>query len=845
MPSYSTAVPRIIAEKVGEAPSLLDFDASLDRTGGRVLTDAAMTSGSGTLNSTLGNFTPADTGKRFVVVGAAGSAVDPLIATGTYVSATQVTLSVSASATVSGARCVIVQNARAAIEGGAAAVAINGAGSLLIPDGIWGIWGDVAELPTGITIYGHGRSSIIYAADYSTSALYATGKARIAVRDLSFWSDAKTRGESSNTGAMWLLGCTDITVRNIYVDGGKAAGAYIDGCIGGEIENFNVANTKADGLHIVGGSKHLRVRGVDAYNTGDDGLALGVSYASQTQCEDLSAYNINVRDAKGRGISMIGCKDCTVDGFRVSGGQSHGIAIAYESEILSPFRAETHVPSGCKYLNGTVSGIVYADGYNALLVTGEDDSHIVDDVEIANVAFLDSNQCLVDHASNVRFRGCTVRDSTFNGLKVTNCDDVQVEDSKFKNIDESGIVFDAVDGGKIKGNDLTECQIGTGSSGVGRVQVVNSIDIVGSGNIDKRTASLDSYGPLNSSGNTRTHIEVTEIDAAGATAEKLLGLQHDSAAKQLLVETDRSVNEARYGITSARGAYFHAGDVQMEGTDAKLYGSGGAAWLMLASGFPRLSSPSSISLELNSDGSGTGETLAVKNNGTIVLNVTQGGDMYAAGKLYLGNLSTTFFAAGSGNPEGVVAAAPGSVWLDKDGAIDRMLWLKASGSGNTGWSYVTVTLQLPGDGSANNVLHLTATSPTRTYSFKKLDLAQAASVELAGTTDAPVKRGTGGALWVDKIYLANSRDVVAPGGLNDVMVNDGGGALSNITFTNFVDAVRIALQGSSTFLSWVRSSTEHTHDEQAPPADTGGPTAGTSHTHAVGGVTQQTSLPNY
>ena len=46
MPSYSTAVPRIIAEKVGEAPSLLDFDASLDRTGGRVLTDAAMTSGS-------------------------------------------------------------------------------------------------------------------------------------------------------------------------------------------------------------------------------------------------------------------------------------------------------------------------------------------------------------------------------------------------------------------------------------------------------------------------------------------------------------------------------------------------------------------------------------------------------------------------------------------------------------------------------------------------------------------------------------------------------------------------------------------------------------------------------
>jgi hypothetical protein len=43
--------------------------------------------------------------------------------------------------------------------------------------------------------------------------------------------------------------------------------------------------------------------------------------------------------------------------------------------------------------------------------------------------------------------------------------------------------------------------------------------------------------------------------------------------------------------------------------------------------------------------------------------------------------------SGAGNPEGVKTAVVGSVYLSTAGAI----YIKTSGSGNTGWSVVTAT----------------------------------------------------------------------------------------------------------------------------------------------------------
>lgn len=41
--------------------------------------------------------------------------------------------------------------------------------------------------------------------------------------------------------------------------------------------------------------------------------------------------------------------------------------------------------------------------------------------------------------------------------------------------------------------------------------------------------------------------------------------------------------------------------------------------------------------------------------------------------------------AGSGSPEGVVTAPPGTTYTDTDGPPNNAFWAKVTGVGNTGW----------------------------------------------------------------------------------------------------------------------------------------------------------------
>jgi hypothetical protein len=43
------------------------------------------------------------------------------------------------------------------------------------------------------------------------------------------------------------------------------------------------------------------------------------------------------------------------------------------------------------------------------------------------------------------------------------------------------------------------------------------------------------------------------------------------------------------------------------------------------------------------------------------------------------------FVVGAGTPEGVVTAAPGSLYQRTNGGANTSLYVKESGTGNTGW----------------------------------------------------------------------------------------------------------------------------------------------------------------
>jgi len=56
-----------------------------------------------------------------------------------------------------------------------------------------------------------------------------------------------------------------------------------------------------------------------------------------------------------------------------------------------------------------------------------------------------------------------------------------------------------------------------------------------------------------------------------------------------------------------------------------------------------------------------------------------------ATKVYAGD-STCFWTSGAGSPEGVVTAPVGSLYTDRTGSTSTTLYVKTSGSGNTGWT---------------------------------------------------------------------------------------------------------------------------------------------------------------
>lgn len=58
---------------------------------------------------------------------------------------------------------------------------------------------------------------------------------------------------------------------------------------------------------------------------------------------------------------------------------------------------------------------------------------------------------------------------------------------------------------------------------------------------------------------------------------------------------------------------------------------------------------------------------------------------FSSGALIIGAAQTRLYS-GSGTPEGVVSATVGSIYLREDGGVSTTLYVKTSGTGNTGWT---------------------------------------------------------------------------------------------------------------------------------------------------------------
>jgi hypothetical protein len=120
-------------------------------------------------------------------------------------------------------------------------------------------------------------------------------------------------------------------VSNISVAGSAAAGVFVNGAQNFTLTDIDVANTRADGVHITSGASHGVLSNIRTAQTGDDGVAV-VSYQDDPlTCTDISINDVVIRgNTHGRGLSIVGATDVRMRGFSIANTQAAGVYVATE-----------------------------------------------------------------------------------------------------------------------------------------------------------------------------------------------------------------------------------------------------------------------------------------------------------------------------------------------------------------------------------------------------------------------------------------------------------------------------------------------------------------------------------
>jgi hypothetical protein len=142
------------------------------------------------------------------------------------------------------------------------------------------------------------------------------------------------------------------TISNVTVQGSAGAGIFLHGASHFTVENVDITGTRADGLHMTGGSGYGRVDGVRTDQTGDDGVAV-VSYDHDSgPSHDISVTDVTVESTKwGRGITVVGGERVQISDFSVAKTSSAGLYIANEGD---PFF--TRSVDNVTVSDGTITG---------------------------------------------------------------------------------------------------------------------------------------------------------------------------------------------------------------------------------------------------------------------------------------------------------------------------------------------------------------------------------------------------------------------------------------------------------------------------------------------------------
>lgn len=141
------------------------------------------------------------------------------------------------------------------------------------------------------------------------------------------------------------------------------------------------------------------------------------------------------------------------------------------------------------------------------------------------------------------------------------------------------------------------------------------------------------------------------------------------------------VNTATYNVTLAVG--LNIGTTGFRGPQS---GTIETSWGLniegprLGAGTGSITSRSGIRIASQNQGNPGG-----RNPNSWAIHEDDPSDRNALGSIHLGGAAGPLISAGNGSPEGVVTSVVGGLYLRLDGGANLTLYVKESGSGNTGW----------------------------------------------------------------------------------------------------------------------------------------------------------------
>jgi hypothetical protein len=139
------------------------------------------------------------------------------------------------------------------------------------------------------------------------------------------WAEYEKQG-------MRILDNTGANISDVVIDGSGAAGIYIIGSSGFTLARVAVNNTRADAIHITGGSHDGTLTDIQVSGSGDDGVAV-VSLVGSPAVSNIVITRAQVSAQKwGRAFSVVGGTNITWRDIYSANSNSAALYIAAESE---------------------------------------------------------------------------------------------------------------------------------------------------------------------------------------------------------------------------------------------------------------------------------------------------------------------------------------------------------------------------------------------------------------------------------------------------------------------------------------------------------------------------------